>query len=70
MKFEANRVNKINPREEFFRVSLDEIEEAARQYKADITLPGLPRRRSTVRRWRWNRRGRVPPAESWYFNGR
>lgn len=37
-RFEANRVNKINPRKEFFRVSLDEIEEAARQYKADITF--------------------------------
>ena len=36
--FEANRVNKINPRKEFFRVSLEEIEKAARQYKADITF--------------------------------
>lgn len=36
--FERNRVNKINPRKEFFKVSLDEIEQAARQYKADVSF--------------------------------
>ncbi|WP_294479073.1 DUF4041 domain-containing protein [uncultured Victivallis sp.] len=36
--FERNRVNKINPRKEFFRVSLDEIETVARQYKADVSF--------------------------------
>ena len=36
--FERNRVNKINPRKEFFRVSLDEIEKVARQYKADVSF--------------------------------
>ena len=36
--FDANRVNKINLRKEFFRVPLEEIEKAARQYKADVTF--------------------------------
>lgn len=36
--FEKFRMNKINPRKEFFRVSLDEIEQVARQYKADVAI--------------------------------
>lgn len=36
--FDKKRVNKINPRKEFFRVSLDEIEQVARQYKADVSF--------------------------------
>lgn len=36
--FDKKRVNRINPRKEFFRVSLDEIEQAARQYKADVSF--------------------------------
>ena len=36
--FEKFRMNKINPRKEFFKVSLDEIERVARQYKGDVTV--------------------------------
>ena len=36
--FEKFRMDKINPRKEFFRVSLDEIEQVARQYKADVAI--------------------------------
>ena len=36
--FDRNRVNKINPRKEFFRVSLDEIEKVARKFKADVSF--------------------------------
>lgn len=36
--FEQNRVNKINPRKEFFRVDLKQIEEEARKMKADIVF--------------------------------
>lgn len=34
--FERNRVNKINPRKEFFKVSLDEIASEVRKSKGDI----------------------------------
>ena len=36
--FEQNRVNKINPRKEFFKVDLKRIEEEARKVKADIVF--------------------------------
>lgn len=36
--FEKNRVNKVNSRKEFFRVSLDEIERIAHEHRADITF--------------------------------
>lgn len=35
-RFENNRVNKINSRKEFFKVSLDEIEVAAREFGAQV----------------------------------
>lgn len=40
-ELEPFRVNKINPRKEFFRISLDQIEEIARKYKADISITKL-----------------------------
>lgn len=36
--FEKNRLNRINYRKEFFRVSLEEIEQVALSYKADVTF--------------------------------
>lgn len=41
LELESFRVNKINPRKEFFRISLDQIEEIARKYKADICITKL-----------------------------
>jgi len=40
-ELEPFRVNKINPRKEFFRVSLAEIEKIAQKYKADVAITKL-----------------------------
>ena len=40
-EFEEHRVNKVNCRKEFFKVSLEDIERKARQHKADIRFTKL-----------------------------
>lgn len=37
-RFEDMKINLINNRKEFFRVSMDELEKVVREFKADIVL--------------------------------
>lgn len=39
--FDKNRVNRINPRKEFFKISLDRIAEEVKRYKGDIEFTML-----------------------------
>ena len=40
--FENNRINKVNPRKEFFKIDLNRIENLAKEYKADMIFKKEP----------------------------
>lgn len=49
-QFDDRRINLVNSRKEFFRVSLSEVEKVVKEnHNATVTLPPLPKRRNTVR---------------------
>jgi len=39
--FDKNRVNRINPRKEFFKISLERIADEVKKYKGDIQFTML-----------------------------